>query len=190
MVTIYVVRHGTTEANAKGIIQGQLDTPLTEKGKQDAQLLAKKLEGIQFDHIYSSDLGRAFITEFIIAQLDHEIDKISEVPQLREVDYGDVSNENKKQMLADLGEKYYDPDYQFPRGESRRQAQERAVGFFEELKQQHTSETILVVTHSGIIRALKDHYTDADYNELLHQSVPHEYIGIYDLTNTTTYKEI
>lgn len=67
MTTFYIVRHGTTVANEKGIIQGQIDTPLSKKGKNEIKQLAQKLQHIRFDAIYSSDLGRAFITEFIIA---------------------------------------------------------------------------------------------------------------------------
>ena len=45
MTTFYIIRHGQSEANAKGILQGsQIDTPLTELGRSQAQVTLSKLE--------------------------------------------------------------------------------------------------------------------------------------------------
>ncbi len=56
LTTFYLVRHGETEYNVKGIIQGQSDSPLTRKGIDETKKLAKNLKGIKFDYIFSSDL--------------------------------------------------------------------------------------------------------------------------------------
>ena len=58
-IRIYLVRHGETEANRKGIIQGQLDTSLNETGIRQAQNVARALQTIPFKKAYSSDLSRA-----------------------------------------------------------------------------------------------------------------------------------
>lgn len=56
---VYLVRHGETDANRNGIIQGHLDTPLNEPGTEQARLVGKALSAIQFNEAYSSDLSRA-----------------------------------------------------------------------------------------------------------------------------------
>lgn len=57
--TFYIVRHGETEWNAQGLMQGHLDSPLTSTGEEQARELAQTLLAIHFDHVFSSDLLRA-----------------------------------------------------------------------------------------------------------------------------------
>ena len=56
---VYIVRHGETDHNRQGIVQGQLDTPLNEAGVEQARLAADALEDTPFEVAYSSDLQRA-----------------------------------------------------------------------------------------------------------------------------------
>lgn len=66
-INIYYVRHGETYFNAKNMIQGQCDAPLTPNGLSVAKTMAEKLKSIKFDAGYSSDLRRAVTTLDIIA---------------------------------------------------------------------------------------------------------------------------
>lgn len=61
---IYLVRHGETDANRKGVIQGQLDTQLNELGKRQAELVALRLRSISLDVALTSDLSRATRVRF------------------------------------------------------------------------------------------------------------------------------
>ncbi|KDQ61153.1 hypothetical protein JAAARDRAFT_124117 [Jaapia argillacea MUCL 33604] len=56
---IYIVRHGETSANRQGIIQGQLDTKLNEEGVEQARLVGRTLEHVEWDAAWTSDLSRA-----------------------------------------------------------------------------------------------------------------------------------
>jgi len=62
MTTIYLVRHGETEANLNLIYQGCINTPLTENGLKQVERLVEKLAPVKFDCIYSSPLPRALYT--------------------------------------------------------------------------------------------------------------------------------
>ena len=66
MTTIYLVRHGETEANRQFRFQGCIDLPLTEDGLKQAECLAETLKDIHFDHFYSSPLPRAWNTANIV----------------------------------------------------------------------------------------------------------------------------
>ncbi len=57
---IYIVRHGETDYNRFGIIQGQLNTKLSELGVEQAKKVGAYLKDIKFDYVFSSDLDRAF----------------------------------------------------------------------------------------------------------------------------------
>ena len=61
-VRIYIVRHGETEENRQGIVQGHLDTSLNSEGERQSDLVAKALKDVPFDTCYSSDLQRAVET--------------------------------------------------------------------------------------------------------------------------------
>lgn len=65
--TFYIVRHGETLWNVKGLLQGIKDSALTPTGEKQARELAAELESVNFDVIFSSDLLRARRTAEIIA---------------------------------------------------------------------------------------------------------------------------
>lgn len=90
-VIFYVTRHGKTLFNTTDRIQGWCDSFLTEEGIEVAQSLGRglKLDGIHFDAVYSSDLGRARQTgRFILAELGQEDMPVIEREELREANFG------------------------------------------------------------------------------------------------------
>ena len=90
---LWLIRHGNTTWNAEGRIQGQADSPLSKEGILQAQALAKRLEGVAFDRVYSSDLQRAQRTAKIA--LPSEREELVLEPRLRERSFGSV--EGRKQ---------------------------------------------------------------------------------------------
>ena len=66
VTTLYVIRHGETVSNAKGLTTGQQKSPLTENGEHGTKLLAEKLNGITFDKVYASNLPRAINTVTLV----------------------------------------------------------------------------------------------------------------------------
>jgi uncharacterized phosphatase len=79
---LFVVRHGDTEANEKGIDAGPLDFPLTKKGVKGASFLAKTLSKVKIDAVYSSPVFRAVETAKILAH-PHEL-KVKTLEELTE----------------------------------------------------------------------------------------------------------
>ncbi|WP_368542277.1 2,3-diphosphoglycerate-dependent phosphoglycerate mutase GpmB [Enterobacter soli] len=86
MLQVYLVRHGETQWNAERRIQGQSDSPLTDKGVQQARQVAERARTLGITHVISSDLGRTQQTARIIA--DACGCDVTLEPRLRELDMG------------------------------------------------------------------------------------------------------
>eukprot|EP01038_Epipyxis_sp_PR26KG_P011196 gene11196-15016_t len=90
-IRVYFVRHGQTIANKDGILQGHIDFPLTDLGVNQAEVAGDSLRDVQFHHIISSDLPRAFHTSRIISHRFYKTiseDEIVQTKLLRELNFG------------------------------------------------------------------------------------------------------
>lgn len=158
MTTFYIARHGETENNKNKRLSGWIDTPLTDEGIQNATSSGKKLKGIKFDKVYSSDLGRAFITAYIILQTSGSSIKIEPNKELREINYGNFANHTYDIYPKISPEE--NTNFIVPGGESLAQMQKRVLIFVETLADKFPKETILLVAHDGTINAIKAAFTD------------------------------
>lgn len=161
VTTFYICRHGETENNKNKRLSGWIDTPLTEVGAQDALSAAGKVKGIAFDKVVSSDMGRAFVTAYIITRQLGSTVEIERNRGLREVNYGDLANQPYEAYPAGLT-----PDenanYVMPNGESLVQMQQRVMTCIQALSSTNPNQTILLVAHDGTINAIRASFTGED----------------------------
>ncbi len=158
----YIVRHGETEWNTKKIMQGHLDSPLTENGINQAANLANELKEIEFIKVISSDLMRAYRTAKIIAA-DRDI-ALTSTELLREVNLGPFAGKKLDYFLSKLKKQLEYRDkldvsekltYRVhPEVESFNQAAERAFRVMRAEALANLGKNILVVTHAGVITAM------------------------------------
>jgi len=155
-----IVRHGQTQWNHRGIRQGHLDSDLTPRGIAQAKALGIRLAREHFTTLYSSDLGRAVHTARIIAaSTGHEI--VTDA-RLRERHLGIFQGLDGDEIKAKYPEQHrlhrtVGPDYVIPEGESVRQQVARNVAYLTEIAPKHLGETIVVVTHGGVLSGLFRH---------------------------------
>ena len=155
-----IVRHGETEWNLKLIRQGHLDSPLTERGLAQASALGERLTREKFTALYSSDLGRAFQTAQMIADsTGHNI--ITDV-RLRERHLGIFQGLSGDEIRERFPEEYHchrtgGPTYVIPGGESVEQQVARNIAYLNEIAKKHVAETVVVVTHGGVLSGLFRH---------------------------------
>ncbi|CAG5136134.1 unnamed protein product [Candidula unifasciata] len=132
---ISLVRHGETMENRQKIMQGQLDTKLSDVGVKQAQLLANRLKNDRFTHVYSSDLARAADTAWAIVETNKSFSAhLTLDRRLRERGFGNLEGKllpeyKKAAEKANVPMQDYTPEG----GETIEQVTARAKDFFEEL---------------------------------------------------------
>ena len=157
---LIIVRHGQTQWNLKLIRQGHLDSPLTEKGIAQAKALGERLAREAFTALYSSDLGRAVQTAQMVAETTGH--KVVTDARLRERHLGIFQGLNGDEIKEKHPEEYrlhrtMGPSYVIPGDESVQQQVARNVAYLTEIAAQHPGETIVVVTHGGVLSGFFRH---------------------------------
>ncbi len=154
---LYIIRHGQTDHNAKGIVQGKgVNLSLNEKGRSQARAFYDAYKDIPFDIVYSSTLKRAqeTIEDFVKLGIPHEI-----FAELDEISWGELegtaSTMESDATFQNLIKRWKDGDIHAkpaPSGESPFDLQQRQKRFLEQLiKTDH--KKVLIATHGRFIRA-------------------------------------
>jgi broad specificity phosphatase PhoE len=154
-LTLLLVRHGQSEWNAAGLMQGQTPhVPLTELGHQQAARAAAELAGLARDGagpgaLLSSDLLRAVQTAEHCAATTGL--PVRTTPALREQGYGVLEGRPSRE-LWDLVD-WTDPHWSAEGGESLAQLHGRVADLFDRLRADPPAEVVALVTHGDTIRA-------------------------------------
>jgi len=155
---VYLVRHGETDWNKIGKIQGHADVPLNEYGRRLAVLTAEGLRDVPFEKVYSSPLKRARETADII-QGDRGLE-IADDDRLMEMGFGDGEGKMIRKVCRNpfcrLHNFFRHPQwYRIPPkgGETFRDLHRRTVSFMKEevAPLEGTYDYVLVSTHGGVI---------------------------------------
>jgi broad specificity phosphatase PhoE len=154
---LLLIRHAESSWNAAGRWQGHGDPPLSDRGRAQANALARELSQEAIDVLVSSDLRRAAETAAILGQARGLQPKWN--PRLRELDIGDWEGLTRDQIERTAGDvlRRFDAgdfDVRPGGGENLREIEQRAFSAVTELVDAHPGRRLAVVTHLGVIRAL------------------------------------
>ena len=151
---IYVTRHGQTDYNKKGMMQGRSDIPLNEVGIAQATERRKMLGDIKFDAVYSSPLIRAVKTAQIIGNVPEE--EIIKDERIIEASFGKYELMNYYGTGIPMMLYWSFPElFKAPEGvETIQEMIDRTSSFLKELEQKDY-ENVLVACHGGIIRPIR-----------------------------------
>ena len=184
MPLYYLVRHGQTEFNLAGKMQGRCDSPLTALGREQVQKSADELKNVSFTHCYHSPLGRTCETAEILLQ-HHP--KLKMQPDERFIEIGFGQWEGTKNRRKDHQQIRSEEETELhnlwfapaaykgspPDGENFYQLQERLYNGVKSLQQQHAvDDTILIVSHCAAIRSF------------LNKCIQREMNGFWDVPRT------
>lgn len=145
-VTIYVVRHGETDWNKQGRIQGNTDNSLNEKGRQQAADVASQLTHITINRIYPSGLVRAIQT----AEAFKGKAEITPEPLLNERSRGVYEGKVAKEVAKEFRPRFEALNDDMDGGESLASIAKRVGQATREIVARHPGETVMVVGHSGV----------------------------------------
>lgn len=178
-MTIYLIRHGKTEANEKWLYCGSTDLPLSEKGRKELSQLHYEIKNARF---LTSGMKRTDETlQILFGDVPYETD-----PRFREIDFG-IFEMHSYDELKDT------PAYQAwitgdnqanlpPEGESGSQMKQRVLAAFSEIR-----EDTCIITHGGVIAAIMEHLFPSE-NKTRYEWQPKNGCG-YMLRNGT-YKSL
>jgi len=154
---IYIVRHGQTEWNVERRFQGHQDSPLTVLGVQQAEWLAEALREERIDAFYASTSTRAFRTAEIIRG-EREL-PVHACEGLKEINLGVWEGGIQQELEAAEPERYgafwNDPEtFRVEGGETFTEVAARASAVLDEILQRHVGETVLISTHTVVLKLL------------------------------------
>ncbi len=154
---IYITRHGETQWNKEGKMQGWKDSNLTEKGVENAKKLGESLKNVKFDYIYCSPLGRAIDTaKYVRSNKDTEIIIIE---SLKEMGFGiceGMEHEKVKELYPSQQLNFWNKPqlYETVDGERFDELISRVKKVLYNIINNSNAENILIVTHTVVIKAI------------------------------------
>lgn len=161
---VVIIRHGQSQGNAEGRFGGHTDTPLSPRGRKQAQATARALASEKFSAIYSSDLPRAIETASPLAKLVgiplETTDALRErsVGVMEGLTFEEAAEQHPEQYQALL---HRDFEHVLAGGESYRQTLDRASRQLDEAIEQHKGGRIALFAHTGTICILILHLMGA-----------------------------
>jgi probable phosphoglycerate mutase len=182
--TLYIVRHGQTDLNKQGIVQGRgRNTDLNEEGRRQAQLFHEAYKNIHFDKIYISELKRTqqSIQPFIDDGLPYE--KLSGLDELAwGVLEGQPSTPENKASFMKLMRDWLDGnlDSKFEGGESPNEVKARQLEALKVIMSHPDEKTVLICMHGRALRLLLCVLQNLPLTEM--ENFPHQNLVLYKVT--------
>ncbi len=169
---LILVRHGQTQWNSVSRVQGRTDIPLNEKGRLQAEAIAKRLEGRAFDAVYASPLSRARETAEAITKRCGGTVVLEE--DLIEIQFGKWEGMTSAELDRVYPELFKDwgwierpEDCLRMEAESQHEIVTRSLRFMRQIETRHGSNAqILVVGHTMPTKIIIAHFIGLPYNRI------------------------
>ena len=188
MKTVYFVRHGESEWNAKGIWTGWTDIGLSEKGKEEARKAGETIRDMKFDAAYTSALARSKQTlEEIKKALGVKI-PTTENQAFNERDYGDYTGKNKWEIQKEVGEQKFQDlrrgwNVPIKNGESLKDVYSRVLPYYiSKIKPKLLmGQNILISAHGNSLRALVKYLDNISDANIANLEIPTGEVYVYKI---------
>lgn len=182
MKELYIIRHGETELNRLGIVQGRgVDSDLNDTGRQQAEAFYKLYHTVPFDKIYTSSLKRTHQTVQGFIDLGLPWEQLEGLDELAwGLWEGQPNTEEARHAFMQLVEAWQSGNYdaKFEGGESPNEVLDRLKDAMEVVVSQTVEKTVLICMHGRAMRLLLCYLSNKPLSEMA--DFPHQ--------NTTLYK--
>ncbi len=173
--TLYLIRHGQTEANLLQQLVGSTDVPLNPTGEAQAARVASRMASMSLDAILCSPLRCALKTAHAIGK-HHDLEP-KPVEGLVELDFGQLEGRTMEHLLVDHPElalriaDFDDLDVEWPGGETRRGFHARVLATFLAILEEYRQHQIAVVAHGGVIGSFLAQLEGGQVNDIVRYMV-------------------
>jgi len=178
---IYIIRHGETDLNKSGIVQGRgVDSQLNDRGRQQAQAFYNHFHREGFEIIYTSSLRRAQQTVQPFVEAGHPIFPHQDLDEISWGIYeGRLPDTATSQDYVNMLKKWRTGilDEKIPGGESPRELQQRQLRFIEHVLKPATQKKILICIHGRAMRSLLCTMLGDDLSKM--DDYPHQNLSLY-----------
>jgi len=198
MPYLLLARHGESEYNSKNLWAGWADTPLTEKGRHQAVMVAGAIKDLKPNAAYCSPFSRAKDTLQLIFEHNGWVDTPTTFAEaLKERNYGDLTGMNKLEAEKEWGKEKFNRvhrswDEPIPGGESLKEVYQRVVLYFNDhiLPDIKQGSNVLVISHGNALRALIKHLDGLSDEDVARLEMPLEEIVVYDYELRIASKQV
>ncbi len=168
MLNLYITRHGETKWNTEGRLQGWLNSPLTEKGILQGQLLNHAVRMYNIEKIYSSPSERALKTAISAkGKLGVEIEIMDELKEMHMGQWEGKTLDEIKEREPENFENYWKKPHLFEKntGENFEDVLARTKNALDKIVKENPTGNVLIVTHGVTLKAIISHYSSEGFVE-------------------------
>lgn len=174
MTRLYLTRHGQTEWNLEGRMQGSMESSLTELGRKQAMQLGKRLENTKIDAVYSSSSQRAMQTAALIVG-SRQVE-IHPVKELIELNMGIWEGRKFDEIKAEHAEQFamfWNTPHLLKEcpGESFESLRCRAISAIERILQANEGKDVLVVAHAIVLKMIMSYFEKLPLERLFDERI-------------------
>ncbi|MGD8697975.1 MAG: histidine phosphatase family protein [Gemmatimonadales bacterium] len=176
-VDVYLMRHGETEGNVAEVLMGRGDSPFTAAGWRQPVEVARHMDGQPLACIYTSPMARTQRTARLVVETLGRPISIQTEWAIAEIDAGEFTGLTFSEVRERLSDDAVLGEFSYPGGESWADVQQRALEFVLELETRHAGESVLLVTHAGVIAGVVAEYVGEPIERYIRTRFGHDYLG-------------
>jgi broad specificity phosphatase PhoE len=179
MTRLFLIRHGETDWNVAGRYQGQADPPLNARGLEQAYELARTLQGVGIEFLFTSPLKRAFQTARILAnRLNIPLYADRRLMEIHQGDWQTRLRSEIESLYPALFRRWEIEPWQVtpPGGERLAEVQERVEAAVNDILTLHPDRIVGIVAHRIPIALIKLRFQDLDADIVRTLHLPNTYI--------------
>lgn len=183
MKEIYFARHGQTVWNVENKICGASESPLTDLGKEQAEMLGNNIlsQNLKIDKILYSPLSRAKDTALIVSSITNI--PAFEEERLREQNFGKWEGTPRHSDGFTTAKSHFIDSYD--NGESMLRVAARIYSLLDEIHDTDSDDVVLLVAHNGIARMVHSYFNDLSNDEFSHFGIKNCELMHYYFNNKT-----
>ena len=178
---IYLFRHGETNFNRSKRFTGLVNSRLTPKGIEQANLVAEKLKEKTFQIAFKTSLSRSSNSLKIVLKYHPECKKVIVDDRMIERSYGDLARKHHKTIIKKYGKKQFDLwhrsyDVPPPGGESLRMVEKRVLSFVKDLLtlMKRRKVNVAISAHNNSMRPFRRYFENLTINEMMALENPYD----------------